>query len=226
VSTAQSKFLLGIASAGAAFALIGLAVVLRQPPEEVATKGNSAAPPSTSPSTESTRADSAETSQRAVHKDEQQDAGESGAGRHAGKNRVLADGHAFSLIPPGGWRQVLHPLSILTFQGPTDDGFAANFTVSADPYDGQPPLDDLPKETRSSLPPQFTPLEDGFTEIDNKRAYFVRTVTTVQRHRVVNVQYFLPVKQTMYSVSFACKASEYPQYKPLWKSVLDSVHAD
>jgi hypothetical protein len=146
--------------------------------------------------------------------------------RHSEEGRVRAERHAFSLIPPQGWSKENTPPNILTFRGPVDHGFAANFTVGADPYSGRPPVEDLPARLKAELPPQFTVLDEGFTTVDEKKTFFVRTSVTTQGLQLINVQYFFPSDRTMYSISFASTAEAFDRHKATLQSVLDSVHAD
>jgi len=148
------------------------------------------------------------------------------ADRHSGEGRIRADGHAFSLVPPQGWSRENTPSNILTFKGPVDRGFAANFTVGADRYNGKPPVEELPAKMKAELPSQFTVLDDGFTTIDDKKAYFVRASVTAQGLELVNVQYFLPSGRTMYSISFASATAAFDRHDATLQSVLSSVHAD
>ncbi len=169
-------------------------------------------------------------SEEGAKTDGEKDGTEGSSGASSSKSeesrRIHVQGHSISLVPPEGWVPQPVSMNILTFAGPAMDGFATNFTVGADPYDGTPPLKDLPKQSRSDFPPGVKLLEDGFTKIDGRKAYFVRAALVVQGVDVINKQYFVPVDQVMYSVSFAGAADAYLRLKPIWRSVVESIRFD
>jgi len=147
------------------------------------------------------------------------------ADRYSTEGRIRADSHAFSLIPPPGWIRENTPPNILTFKEPGDHEFVANFTVGAARYTGKPLLEELPAKVKAGLPSQFTVLEDGFTTIDEKKAYFVRTSVAINGLSLINVQHFFPNGDTMYSISFASTTAAVDRHDSTWKSVLSSVDA-
>ena len=148
------------------------------------------------------------------------------ADRHSGENRIRADSHAFSLVPPQGWIRENTPPNILTFKDTVNHGFAANLTVGAANYSGRPAVKDFPEKMRADLPSRFTIVDDGFMIIDEEKAYFVRSSVTIDGLELLNIQYFLPRGRTMYSISFASAASAFDRYDSTLQSMLSSVRAD
>ena len=145
--------------------------------------------------------------------------------RHTGEGRVKAEDHQFSLVPPYWWIAERDPVGILEFKQWGDRKYASNVHVVALSNGSGRSLEEMRPIFIENWRPQSWPqLDDGYSEIDGKKAYFVTWHNTI--HDFMETNYFVPSGSTVYAITFRIGSSNLEKEKADVEAALDSIRID
>lgn len=145
---------------------------------------------------------------------------------HLSAGRVYDPQEGFSIIPPEGYHATESPYHFMSFLGPGEDGFTANFNVTAQKDDGTPIEQAAPK-VKHVLPMllrKYAIVEEGFTTLAGRKVYFASGRFTWQGVGVQNLQYFIKGGNgRVYILTFASRQETFPRYRTQFEQSASTV---
>lgn len=124
---------------------------------------------------------------------------------------------------PSDWEQIVNPQALAVFLAPDENGFRANFAIRVQPYNGKPAIEAFRESISKQFPPNVTIATDGFVTIDGSKSYFVKSDAFLEAGELVNVQYYIPRKGSMYMLTFMSDKVDYDQYAAILSNVIESI---
>ena len=153
----------------------------------------------------------------------------SGKSKKPDAKRVASNKHAFSVIPPVGWKRAAYSRSaFLEFVGPAAQKLP-NVNVRAVAYDGGD-LRELCAVIKSALEggdDEWTPIYESFLEIDGHKAFFLIATqmneTQGIRFKTKMLQCFIGDKPNGYIMTFSCLPELFDELRPSFEKSANSV---
>jgi hypothetical protein len=141
------------------------------------------------------------------------------------RKRARGAENGFSILPPAGWtKKGVRPLrstgEFMLYRGPTEEGFAPYFTVTA--WELDVALDILGPAFRERLGAEIPPhlaATNGYLVIDGKKSYSFSTAGTLY--------YVIPGGNgKQYIIKFISLSSNFAKYRPLFESTAMTAATD
>jgi hypothetical protein len=154
--------------------------------------------------------------------------GAPGSDRTTGRVSVADEG--FSIVPPAGWTAApkIAP-AFLVYTMPAQVGFTANFNVVAQPDDGES-LDALPAQMKAHMPKflqSWKLVDEGFVEINGRRAYRVCSQHKMQGVHLKLLQYMLKGDNSKtYTISFTAPVDRFDLVKGIFEQSAGTILLD
>ncbi len=149
---------------------------------------------------------------------------------HEGPGRVHQAAKGFSFVPPVGWTPMPDaPPTFSTYGSAPQGNFRDNVNVNITPTQWQS-LDVAPAELKAALPKVINGwrfVEDGFTVINGRRAYWICGEWQMNQLNIRCIQYLLPASNRQsYVLSFSTTADRYAEAKPIFQQCAGTVLVD
>lgn len=152
------------------------------------------------------------------------------AAKHKGEGRVYNRKNKFSIVPPPGWTSRGEFMgNFMFFTGPQEQGFAVNFNVNAQKDDGTP-IESYPAVIKDVLRQVLVAHEvadEGFTEIDGAKCYYISGRFRGAQGMLQNLQYCIRgAKGRVYTITFTAPQEVFDDYRPVFEEVAISARMD
>jgi len=154
--------------------------------------------------------------------------------RHTQEGRVYEQDKGISIIPPEGWvNDDKAPARFLPASiGPKEDGFPTlNVASGTVPVD----IEQVGAQLKKSLAAEqkkWECAEEGFTEIDNKKAYFISSRFVIERgdqsFPIQNLQFLVPSQDNKKSfvVTFTASADKFEGLHKRFEESAQTIRVD